>query len=236
MEIRKRLSEWKGMLGMSWRWLVLTPSALLGLYQEVQRQFVPSLPSSIPLSPVWWLVITLALTCILVLEGAYRRVRELTPRNIRAILNFNEVRPDYKRINGDEETYAIGFSAIGGKIEDPEVFVHSLFENKPMPRLSVYVPTKRLTPAVGYKIKAVNPGITSTYFVNVFMHKIGQKQIKFCHFNYTSEPIPLTAREWELVLRGRGSNTPENDDGVIRLLLTLDENGNLEVKRERVTV
>jgi hypothetical protein len=77
MEIRERISEWKAILGTPWRWLVLIPSAGLGIYQEVQQQFAPNLPSSIPISPVWWLIITLILACILILEGSYRRIRQL---------------------------------------------------------------------------------------------------------------------------------------------------------------
>jgi hypothetical protein len=77
MEIRERIFEWKAILGTPWRWLVLIPSAVLGIYQEAQQQFVPSLPSSIPISPLWWLIITLVLACILILEGAYRRIRQI---------------------------------------------------------------------------------------------------------------------------------------------------------------
>lgn len=77
METRERLSEWKAILGTPWRWLVLIPSAALGIYQEIQQQFVPNLPSSIPISPEWWLIITLILACILILEGSYRRIRQI---------------------------------------------------------------------------------------------------------------------------------------------------------------
>jgi hypothetical protein len=77
MEIRERISEWKAILGTPWRWLVLIPSAALGIYQEIQQQFVPNLPSSIPISPLWWLIITLILAYILILEGSYHRIRQL---------------------------------------------------------------------------------------------------------------------------------------------------------------
>lgn len=56
---------------------MLIPSAGLGIYQEVQQQFAPNLPSSIPISPLWWLIITLILACILILEGSYRRIRQI---------------------------------------------------------------------------------------------------------------------------------------------------------------
>ena len=77
MELRERISEWKAILGTPWRWLVLIPSAGLGIYQEVQQQFAPNLPSSIRISAAWWLIITLALGCVLILEGAYRRIGQI---------------------------------------------------------------------------------------------------------------------------------------------------------------
>lgn len=56
---------------------MLSPFALLGAYQEVQQQFAPQLPSIVPASPLVWFMITLTLLCILVLEGAYRRIRTI---------------------------------------------------------------------------------------------------------------------------------------------------------------
>ena len=56
---------------------MLIPSAGLGIYQEVQQQFAPNLPSSIRISAAWWLIITLALGCVLILEGAYRRIGQI---------------------------------------------------------------------------------------------------------------------------------------------------------------
>ena len=77
MELQKRISEWKAILGSPWKWLVLAPSALLGIYQEVQQQFIPSWPVAIPVSPGLWFFVTLILFCWLILEGAYRRIRTL---------------------------------------------------------------------------------------------------------------------------------------------------------------
>jgi hypothetical protein len=177
---------------------------------------------------VWWIAL-LIVVLIATLHTASRKIRELTPLDIGINLAFSETRPDYKQINGDEETYVVGVSARGGKIEDPEVFVHSLFENKPTPRIGIYIPRRRLTPTPS-SMAIINAGITPTYFVNVFKHKAKQKEIKFCHLNYATEPISLTYGEWQLILRARGSNS--TNEGHIRLLLRLDEQGNLDVSRK----
>ena len=211
---------------------------ILGTIDTIGSRISPSYrpPLISEVLPDWWtwqewVIIILFIALFATLETAYRKIRELTPKNIGIGLVFNETRPDYKRINKDEETYIVGFSAIGGKIEDPEVFVHSLFENKPLPRIGIDIPRMRLAPTINYQTTTVSPGVTPTYFVNVFKHKVGQKEIEFCFFNYASEPIKLPRGECQLVLRARGSNLTE--EGIIRLLLKLDEHGNLKVSRRR---
>lgn len=77
MQIKERMSEWKAILGTPWKLLVLGPSTVLSIYQAIQQQFLPDLPSSIPISPLWWLIITLILACILILESSYRRIGQL---------------------------------------------------------------------------------------------------------------------------------------------------------------
>ena len=51
--------------------------ALLGGYQEVQQQWLTKLPGNIPLSPLAWLSIFLALCIIFILEAAYRRIKAI---------------------------------------------------------------------------------------------------------------------------------------------------------------
>lgn len=213
---------------------------ILGIIDTVVPRINPNYRPAIvgEILPDWWtwqvwVIAILIVALIATLETAYRKMKELTRRNIGIGLAFNETRPDYKRINKGEETYIVGLRAIGGKIEDPEVFVHSLFEHKPLPTIGIDIPRIRLAPTINYQTTTVNPGITPTYFVNVFKHKVGQKEIEFCFFNYASEPIQLGwgCGEYQLILRARGSNL--NEEGIIRLLLKLDEHGKLEVSRIR---
>jgi hypothetical protein len=76
MEVRKRLSEWGTILKTPWKWVVLA-FALLGAYQEIQQQFAPNWPSTLPGSPSVWFFLALVLFCVLLLEGAYRRIRAI---------------------------------------------------------------------------------------------------------------------------------------------------------------
>jgi hypothetical protein len=176
---------------------------------------------------VWWIAL-LIVVLIATLHTASRRIRELTPLDIGINLVFNPAKPDYKQIDGDYETYIIGASGRGRAIENPEVLVHSLFR-RTLGHIVIDVSKVRLRPTPS-SLAVINTGITPTYFVNVFVHKVGQREITFCHFDHSGKPIPLEVGEWQLVLLARGSNSTEEE--VIRLLLSLDGNGNLEVTRK----
>lgn len=75
--LKARVPEWKAVLGGPWKWLVLVPLTFLGIYQEIQQQFLPNWPSSLPISPLVWFIIALILAIIFILEGAYRRIMAL---------------------------------------------------------------------------------------------------------------------------------------------------------------
>jgi hypothetical protein len=76
VEIKKRLSEWKLILASPWRWVMLVTFTILGAYQTIQQQFFPELPVRITI-PAWgWFLIVLV-TIGIVLEGSYRRIRQI---------------------------------------------------------------------------------------------------------------------------------------------------------------
>ncbi len=77
----KRWPVWEAVLAPAWKWLLLIPTALCGLYQEVQQQWMQDWPSSLPVSPLVWLSVTLFLACLLILEGTYRYTRTLYKEN-----------------------------------------------------------------------------------------------------------------------------------------------------------
>jgi len=208
---------------------------ILGIIDTVLPRIDPNYRPAIvsEILPDWWtwqvwVIAILIVALFATLETAYRKIRDLTPRDIAINLAFNPDRPDYKEIDGNYETYTIGAAGRGATIENPEVYVHSLFKRIPR-RTSINVSHVRLRPTSS-SLNVINIGIATTYFVNVFIHKAGERGITFCHLDRSGKPIPLEVGEWQLVLVARGSNSTE--EGVIRLLLNLDEQGNLDVTRK----
>lgn len=76
MEIHKRLSEWKVILGPPWRWAVIAILTVLGCYQTIQQQWFSTLPGKLPFPPWAWFLIAVVVFFV-VLEGAYRRIRDI---------------------------------------------------------------------------------------------------------------------------------------------------------------
>jgi hypothetical protein len=217
----------------------MLPLAIIGTLDTVLSHIDPNYRPAIitEILPEWWawqvwLIAFLIVVLIATLHTASHKIRELTPPDIGINLVFNPARPDYKEVIGDIETYIIGISGRGGTIEHPEVFVHSLFKRTPQ-HINITVPKIRLTPKSS-SLEVINAGITPTYFVNVLIHEVGQKEITFCHFDRHTKPTLLEVGDWRLVLVARGSNSTK--EGVIRLLLNLDEQGNLSVSRDKELV
>lgn len=59
---------------------MVVPSSILGIYQTIQP-FISTLPTlkipKLSLSPWFWVAITMFLLCLLILEGAYRRIKTI---------------------------------------------------------------------------------------------------------------------------------------------------------------
>jgi len=208
---------------------------ILGIIDTVLPRIDPNYRPAIvsEILPDWWtwqvwVIAILIVALFATLETAYRKIRDLTPRDIAINLAFNPDRPDYKEIDEDYETYTIGAAGRGATIENPEVYVHSLFKRTPR-YTSINVSHVRLRPTPS-SLTVINVGIATTYFVSVFIHKAGEKEITFCHIDHSGKSIPLEVGEWQLVIVARGSNSTK--EGVIRLLLNLDEQGNLGVARK----
>jgi len=179
---------------------------------------------------VWWIAL-LIVVLIATLHTAARKICELTPK-IAIKLSFDEARPEYKQINraGTEETYSIGLIAVGGKIENPEIFVSSLVKLTPRGRKKgIKIPRVPLTPAMSYPTAIVNPGMPPTYFVNVFKYKARRKEIEFCS-NFSTKPMQLEHGEYRLVLRAKASNVSKG--ARIDLTLKFDKKNNLKVEEK----
>jgi hypothetical protein len=228
----QRLQVWWYLISQgAWKYVLGTVSAL-GIIDTILSHIFPDYRPAIisEILPDWWtwqvwLIAVLFIAFIATLDTAYRRIRQLSPTtNIRLV--FDETRPEYIHVREGEETYSIGVSAIGGKIENPEVFVSRLLRVTP-PREVIKIPRLRLTPIVSHSI--INPGNTPTYFVDVFRHKRRQRKINFC-FSGVGESTELEYGLYELRLRARGSNIINSE--IIELLLRLDENNNIEIEQE----
>lgn len=86
MQFKRRAKLWKDVLVRpAWRWLVVAPFALLGIYQTIREEFILSrLPNDeqdkylwnwLDWQWEWWLLIALVFTIVTILESAFRRVR-----------------------------------------------------------------------------------------------------------------------------------------------------------------
>lgn len=181
-----------------------------------------------------WFVFTLALLVAIILRVLYvaDKYKSQSESIVKVRIVYNEKNyPACRKTEGDVETIRIGYRVIGKQpIENPVVLPSNLFRIDTSVQYTK-IPVTQFPLRAMTRINSVQPGLTPSYWVNVFTHKVGSREIEMCYDNYSEEPLLLSPGCYQLGLIARGTPT---GNSVATLHVTVNPDYVLDVAIEGV--